>query len=90
MWLIYRMFALVAPAIWRALITVTLNGLLATLPQSLILRSILPATPPPRTPSNALDYRTFVVMRNGTAPIFVLDLDILLVASHAVELWGWV
>ena len=90
MLLIHRVFAFVAPAIWRALVTITLNGLPATLPQSLILRPILPPTPPPRTPSNAFNYRAFVVMRNGTAPIPVLDLNILLVASHTMELWGWV
>ena len=86
---IYRVFAFVAPAVWRTLITVPLNGPLTTLPQSLILRSILPSAPPSRTPPNALDKRAFVVMRNGTTPIVILDFDILLVASHAMKPWRW-
>ena len=88
--LIYRVFAFVAPAIWRTLITSPLNCLLATLPQSLILRSILSTATPPCTPSDAFDQRTFVVVRDGTTPTIVLDLDVLLMASYTMELRRWV
>lgn len=83
---ISRMFAFVAPAIWGTLVTIPLNGPPATLPQSLILGSILPSTHPPCTPSNAFDKGTLVVVSDGTAPIAILNLNILLMAPHAVEL----
>jgi hypothetical protein len=84
------MFAFVAPAVWRTLIPISLNGLLTALPQSLILRTILSTAPLPRAPSNAFNQRTLVVVRDGTTPIVVVDLDILFVTSHAVELRWWV
>ena len=90
MWSVYRVFAFVAPAVWRTLVSIPFNGPLTALPQSLILGPILPTTPPLRTPSNAFNYRAFVVVRDSTTPIAVLDFDILLVTSHAMELWRWV
>ena len=87
MWLIYRMLAFIAPTIWRTLVTIPFNGPLATLPQSLVLGPILPTAPPPRTPPNAFNYRAFVVVRDGTTPIVVLDFHILLMTPHAMKLW---
>ena len=81
------MLALVAPTVWGTLVAISFNGLPTTLPQSLVLRTILPTATSLGTPPNTFDKRAFVVVRNGTVATVVLDLNILLVASDAVKLW---
>jgi hypothetical protein len=75
----YRVFPFVAPPIRWALIPISFDGLPAALPKRLVLRTF-----PSSRPTHALDQRALVVMGYETAPIVVLDVHILLVATDAV------
>ena len=81
------MLALITPTIGWSLVAIALDDLAAASPECLkrlahgARRAVRPLSRP-----DALNLRALVVMRHQAAPVVIFDLDVILVAPHAVQL----
>ncbi len=81
------MFSFVAPPVWRTLVSISFDYFATASPQRLESRANSPGgTVGPHSRADALDLRALVVMGDQAAPIVVLDLDEILMASNAMQL----
>lgn len=75
-------FTLITPTVRRPLVSVAFNSATATLPQRLVERALSLGL-------YAFDFGAFVIVGNKAASICVFDIEVRLVATHAVKLRWW-